>query len=76
MGTVGGKIGLGAGIISGFLAVEPMSRLFLGDCFFEQGCGGNEEVALAAVTVGSVLVAIAAGLLVREAANRLLRARR
>ena len=47
-------------------------ELFLGDCFFEQGCD-NETVGLALVAIGSIAVAIAAGVLIREVANRLVR---
>ena len=76
MGTVGGKIGFGTGTVVGLLAVPSMMRLFLGDCFFEQGCGERETAGLALVAVGSIGVAIAAGLLVRLAMNKLLRVSR
>lgn len=72
MGTAGGKIGFGVGLVVGLLAVEPMIGLVLGDCFFEQGCD-SETAGLALVAVGSMAVAVAAGLLIRAAANRLLR---
>jgi hypothetical protein len=76
MGTVGGKIGFGLGIVVGLLAVPSMIRLFLGDCFFEQGCGDSETAGLALVVVGSIGMAIAAGLLIRLALNKLVRASR
>ncbi len=72
MGTVGGKIGFGLGLVVGLLAVEPMIGLFLGDCFFEQGCE-SETAGLALVAAGSIAVAVATGMLVRVVANRLLR---
>jgi hypothetical protein len=76
MGTVGGKVGLVAGIIAGALATLPIIRLVLGRCFFEQGCGDREAIGLIAVGVGSLAVAAAVGLVVRLAANSVFGARR
>ena len=73
MGTVGGKMGFGTGVVVSLLAVEPMIRLFLGDCFFEGGCGEPQTAGLALGAVGSIGVGVAAGLVVRQVVNKLLR---
>jgi len=74
MGTIGGKVGFGSGLVAGLLAIGPMMKLVFGECFFEQGCGESETAGLAIVALGSVVVAIAVGLLIREVTNRVLRA--
>lgn len=72
MGTLGGKIGLVAGIITGAVTILPIIRLVLGDCFFEQGCGDNETVWVIASVLGAALIALAVGVAVRLVANRTL----
>lgn len=69
MGTIGGKVGIVTGIIAGALAVVPLISLILGHCFFESGCGDSETSGLLAVAMGSVLVAITAGLTARSVTN-------
>lgn len=72
MGTLGGKIGFGFGLVLGVLALEPLIRLVLGACFFEQGCGDKETTGVALVAAGSITVAVVAGVLLREVINLLL----
>jgi hypothetical protein len=76
MGTVGGKIGLVAGIVAALLAIGPLTDLILGDCLFEQGCGPYETPGLVAVALASVVIGLAVGMLVRLASNRVLSGRR
>jgi hypothetical protein len=71
MGTIGGKIGLAAGVITGVVVPVPMIWLVLGSCFFEHGCGASETLGLFVVVSGTLLVALAAGLVVRMAANHI-----
>lgn len=73
MGTVGGKTGLAVGVVVAFVVSVDMIRLILGSCFFEGGCS-NEGVGL--VAVATACLAVALGLTVRLAVNRLLRANR
>ncbi len=75
MGTLGGKIGIALGLVAGLLAFGPLIGLVLGDCFFEQGCK-RETAGLALVAIGSLVIAVITGVLVRELANRLLRTNR
>jgi hypothetical protein len=69
MGTIGGKIGLAAGAITIVVVPVPKIWLVLGNCFFEQGCGASETLGLYVVVAGTLLAALAAGLVVRMAAN-------
>lgn len=75
MGTLGGKVGFVAGAAAVFMVAGDIIRLILGDCFFEQGCP-NETVGLGAAAIASLSIGVAAGLLVREAVNRLTARRR
>jgi hypothetical protein len=72
MGTVGGKIGFIAGVAVAFIASTDAIRLVLGGCFFEGGCGPNDEPLLLLAAVLSALIGFAAGLATRAVVNALL----
>lgn len=69
MGTLGGKIGFVAGMVVAVLSATPMIDLFLGSCFWEQGCGRSERLLLACAALAALALGIAAGLLARAAVN-------
>lgn len=68
MGTIGGKIGVSLGLVTGLLAVGPLLELVLGNCFFEQECE-NETAGLALVAAASLAVAVAVGVSMRAVVN-------
>jgi hypothetical protein len=71
LGTIGGKLGLGAGIIAALATAEPAIALTPGSCFFEGGCGRYENLGLAAAALICLLVGLVVGLLVRAVVNQL-----
>jgi len=75
MGTLGGKVGLVAGMVVVFLTSVPMIHLVVGGCFFEEGCGPNETVGLVAAAIACLVIGLFAGLLVRLGVNALWRVR-
>lgn len=63
MGTLGGKIGYGIGILTAAFLAVPVIHLTPGSCFFEGGCGEPERIGLimaalillaSAVTIGAI----------------------
>jgi hypothetical protein len=57
MGSLGGKIGYGVGLLTAVFFAVPVVHLTPGSCFFEGGCGEQERTGL--VLAGLILLALA-----------------
>lgn len=69
MGSLGGKIGYGVGIlISAFFAV-PVLHITPGACFFEGGCGEHERNGLVLAALTLLTLAVTSGFIVRALVN-------
>jgi len=72
MGSIGGRIGLIAGVVVTFVCSEPMLKTTC-PSFFEEGCSMYEMPLFALAAAMSVIAGVTVGLLVRLIVNRLLR---
>ena len=70
LGTIGGKVGLIAGIAAAGATLEPAIALTPDRCLFEEGCGTYEGMGLAAAAVICLLVGLLVGVAVRALVNR------
>ena len=71
MGTLGGKLGLIAGLLAAFAALDPVIALTPGRCLFEGGCGEYETLGLVAAAAIVLTIAAIVGAAVRLLVNRL-----
>jgi positive regulator of sigma E activity len=53
MSQTGIKLGVAAGMLTTVIVVFPLFKLFLGGCFFEQGCGEYEGMMVLGVILAS-----------------------
>lgn len=68
MNAVAVKLGVALGMVAAVASFLPLLKLFMGRCFFEQGCGNHETFQLVGVALVSCLVGfIAAWCVVRLA---------
>ena len=72
MGTLGGKLGFGAGIFLAPFLAGPVVHLIPGSCFFEGGCGAGEQADLVVAAFIVLSLALAGGAIVRVLVNYLL----
>jgi hypothetical protein len=72
MGTLGGKVGFGAGIFLALFLAAPVVHLIPGSCFFEGGCGAGEQTDLIVAAFIVLALAVAGGAIVRVVINYLL----
>jgi hypothetical protein len=54
-------LGVAAGLFTAFLLGVPMIELFLGDCFWEQGCEPHEGLKFTGAVLASCLGGLLAG---------------
>ncbi|OHD02256.1 MAG: hypothetical protein A2885_09995 [Sphingopyxis sp. RIFCSPHIGHO2_01_FULL_65_24] len=71
MGTRGGKIAFALTPIIAFALVPLTMDLFLGPCFFEEGCGPHETLWVAGALLAALGFAVAPALATRAIVNRL-----
>lgn len=57
MKAVGVKVGVGTGLLLAPILVLPMLDLFLGHCFYEEGCGRHESFLLLGVVLAACATA-------------------
>jgi len=69
MKSLGPKFGIAVGIVTAPLLVFPLLKLFLGHCFFEQGCGTHEQLKLAGVFLAACVGGLAIGWIVAKLAK-------
>lgn len=55
------KVGVAVAMIVSFLGLLPILHLFMGQCFFEQGCGEYEDLGLIGVVLASCAIGIFCG---------------
>jgi hypothetical protein len=60
MSQSGIKLGVAAGMLTTVIVVFPLFKLFLGGCFFEQGCGEYEGMMVLGVILASCAIGGAA----------------
>ncbi|HEX8125346.1 MAG TPA: hypothetical protein VF548_07180 [Allosphingosinicella sp.] len=72
MGTIGGKVGYGVGIITSVFFAVPVLHIVPGSCFFEGGCGNEEQVGLVVAALILLALALLSGTIARLIANYLL----
>lgn len=54
-------VGVAAGFLTSFLLGVPMIEIFLGDCFWEQGCGQYHDLKFIGAVMASGLGGLLAG---------------
>jgi putative effector of murein hydrolase LrgA (UPF0299 family) len=59
------KVGVLSGLLSALFLPVPLIDLFMGGCFYEEGCGNQEWLGLLSVAVATCIVAILTGWLVK-----------
>lgn len=64
--------GIAAGLGAACLVIVPLVDLAVGACFWEQGCGPNQNLKLAVVLAAACGVGLVLGKLVAELVKRLL----
>jgi hypothetical protein len=69
MSGPGTGIAVAAGLLVTVLTVFPLFKLFMGGCFFEQGCGEYEGIQV----IGVILVSCIAGMGTAYGLGRILR---
>jgi hypothetical protein len=60
MGTPAVKVGVALGMLAAVVSFFPIFILFMGDCFFEQGCGRHENAQVIGIALASGLVGLVA----------------
>ena len=58
MNAVAVKVGVALGMVTAVASFMPLLKLFMGHCFFEQGCGNYENLQLVGVALVSCLVGL------------------
>jgi len=71
MGTRGGKIAFALTPIIAFALFPLTMDLFLGPCFFEEGCGPHDTVGAAGALLAALGFAVVPALAIRAIVNRL-----
>ena len=60
MNASGVKLGVVLGMVITIAAFFPILKLTMGNCFFEQGCGGHENLQLLGVVFASCVLGLVA----------------
>ena len=71
MGTRGGKVAFALTPIITFALFPLTMDLFLGPCFFEEGCGPHDTVGAAGALLAALGFAVVPALAIRAIVNRL-----
>ncbi|QNO26671.1 hypothetical protein EEB18_018360 [Sphingopyxis sp. OPL5] len=71
MGTRGGKVAFALTPIIAFALFPLTMDLFLGPCFFEEGCGPDETLWVAGALLAALGFSVAPALAIRATVNRL-----
>jgi hypothetical protein len=59
MSPLGIKLGVAFGMVATVASFFPIFMLFMGNCFFEQGCGKHEDLQILGVVLVSCIVGLA-----------------
>jgi hypothetical protein len=69
MGSLGGKIGFGVGLLTPVFVAVPVVQIIPGSCFFEGGCGEQESTGLILAALILLGLAVASGVVARILVN-------
>jgi hypothetical protein len=69
MGSLGGKIGCGVGLMTAAFFAVPVLHITPGACFFEGGCGTHEPIGLVLAAFMLLTLAALSGFIARLLIN-------